>query len=190
MKICGLDETGRGAFAGPLVAAAVIILSDHESFPSLLPAPLRDSKKLSKIQREKIVSGLGNLPITYKISEISVEEINQYGLGWANREIFERLMSQVKANTYIVDGNLKFVDPKVHSLIKGDDKCYSVMLASIIAKVHRDELMSQLHLQYPYYQWDQNSGYGSAGHTLAIRQNGLSPHHRLKFVDTYFKKHT
>lgn len=188
MKICGLDETGRGAFAGPLVAAAVVINSDLESFPALLPAPLRDSKKLTEIQRNKIVSVLSTLPITYRIEEISVAEINARGLGWANREIFERLISQIKATVYVVDGNLKFSNSAVQTLIKGDDKCYPVMLASIIAKVYRDNLLLQLHPDYPGYGWDINSGYGTAKHLAAIRQIGSSPHHRLKFVDTYLKK--
>lgn len=185
MKICGLDECGRGAFAGPLVAAAVVINSDLESFSSLLPAPLRDSKKLTEIQRNKIVSVLKTLPITYLIEEISVAEINVRGLGWANREIFERLISQIKATVYVVDGNLKFSHPGVRTLIKGDDKCYSVMMASIIAKVYRDKLLSTLHQDYPEYHWDQNSGYGTQFHLAAIRQHGTTPHHRLKYIKTY-----
>lgn len=185
MKICGLDECGRGAFAGPLVAAAVIINSDLESFPSLLPVPLRDSKKLSESQRNKIVSILKKLPISYVIEEISVSEINERGMGWANREIFERLISQIKAQIYIVDGNLKFSSPKVHTLIKGDDKCYPVMLASIIAKVHRDGLLSSLHQTYSNYGWDQNAGYGTGRHLAAIKNFGISPFHRIKFVNTY-----
>ncbi len=189
MKICGLDECGRGAFAGPLVAAAVIINSDLSSFESLLPAPLRDSKKLSASQREKIVSVLPQLSVTYLLEEISVENINERGLGWANREIFERLITKVKANLYIVDGNLNFTNPKVRTLIKGDDKCLPVMLASIIAKVHRDKLLTALHRAHPGYQWDQNAGYGTAHHLSAILEKGLSPHHRLQFVETYFHNH-
>lgn len=189
MKICGLDECGRGAFAGPLVAAAVIINSDLSSFESLLPAPLRDSKKLSASQREKIVSVLPQLSVTYLLAEISVEDINERGLGWANREIFERLIAKMKANLYIVDGNLNFRNPRVRTLIKGDDKCLPVMLASIIAKVHRDKLLTALHRANPGYQWDQNAGYGTAHHLSAIKANGLSPHHRLQFVQTYFHNH-
>lgn len=188
MKVCGLDECGRGAFAGPLVAAAVVINHDLDSFLSLLPTPLRDSKKLTETQRNQIYSIRSNLPITYMIEVVSVEEINKHGLGWANRIIFERLIEKVKATIYMIDGNLKFTNPSVRTLIKGDDKCYQIMLASVIAKVYRDNLLKGLHFDYPEYGWSQNSGYGTKNHLSAIRQNGITPHHRLKFVDTYLKK--
>lgn len=189
MKICGLDECGRGAFAGPLVAAAVIINSDLPTFESLLPAPLRDSKKLTPTQRNKIVSVVSELPIIYEIEEVSVADINEHGLGWANKVIFERLIAKIKATIYIVDGNLKFESPRIQTLVKGDDRCYPVMLASIIAKVHRDHLLQDLHPRYPAYGWDQNAGYGTAHHLSALKSHGLSPHHRLQFVQTYFHNH-
>ena len=185
MKICGLDECGRGAFAGPLVAAAVVINTAPESLPALLPAPLRDSKKLSEIQRNNIVSVLPALPVTYLTEEISVSEINEYGMGWANRQIFERLFTRLKATIYIVDGNLRFENPAVRTLIKGDDKCFPVILAGIIAKVHRDNLMSRLHLDFPAYGWNLNSGYGTPHHLNVIQTIGITPHHRLKYVETY-----
>ncbi len=183
-----MDECGRGAFAGPLVAAAVVINGDLESLLSSLPAPLRDSKKLTEIQRNKIFAQKKKLPILYKIEEVSVEEINEHGMGWANKIIFERLMTKVKATIYIVDGNLKFSNPAVRTLIKGDDKCYQVMLASIIAKVYRDNLLSNLHLAHPQYGWNLNSGYGTKYHLNVIRQAGITPYHRTKFVDTYLNK--
>ncbi len=185
MKICGLDECGRGAFAGPLVAAAVIINHDLETFPSLLPAPLRDSKKLSEAQRDKIFAIRSKLPITYKIEEISVADINDKGMGWANKEIFERLVGRMKAKVYMVDGNLRFTNLNIQSLVKGDDKCYPVMLASILAKVYRDKLLKKLHRDYPAYLWDKNSGYGTKKHLNVIREMGTTPFHRLQYVKTY-----
>ncbi len=185
MKICGLDECGRGAFAGPLVAAAVVINYDLEAFQTLLPAKLRESKKLTEIQRNKIYEIKNKLPIIYKIEEVSVDEINEYGMGWANKIIFERLMAKVKATVYIVDGNLKFSNPAVRTLIKGDDKCYTVMLASIIAKVYRDNLLCKLHTEYPEYDWHLNSGYGTKTHLTKISELGVTPFHRLKYVETY-----
>ncbi|KKT30418.1 MAG: Ribonuclease HII [Candidatus Collierbacteria bacterium GW2011_GWC2_44_18] len=190
MKICGLDECGRGAFAGPLVAAAVIINTDLVSFPSLLPVPLRDSKKLTETQRIKIVSELPKLPVIYKIEEVSVSEINEYGMGWANQQIFERLISGIKSTVYIVDGNLKFANPSVRTLIKGDDKCYQVMLASVIAKVYRDNLMAKLHQDFPEYGWDRNSGYGTVEHIQAIKQFGQNLHHRSQYIATFVSKHS
>lgn len=190
MKICGLDECGRGSFAGPLVAAAVIIDTDLETFLSRLPVPLRDSKKLTETQRNKIVSLLPNLPLIYQTEEVSVSEINQFGIGWANKIIFERLIEKMKANLYIIDGNLKFTNKKIKTLIKGDDKCYPVMLASVIAKVHRDKLMTNLHLDYPNYSWDKNSGYGTPAHIQALLKHGSTLHHRTQFITTALKRFT
>lgn len=187
MKICGLDECGRGAFAGPLVAAGVIINHEIESFPDLLPAPLRDSKKMTEMQRNKIFAVRRKLPIKFAIEEISVEEINEKGMGWANKEIFIRLINRLKARVYMVDGNLKFANIKIQTLIRGDDKCYQVMLASILAKVYRDNLLTKLHKGYPEYQWDKNSGYGTRFHLRAIRDRGTTPLHRVKYVETYLK---
>ncbi len=185
MKICGLDECGRGAFAGPLVAAAVIINHDLETFPSLLPAPLRDSKKLTEIQRDKIFAVRAKLPISYKIEEISVADINERGMGWANKEIFERLVGKMKAKVYMIDGNLRFANLNIQSLVKGDDKCYPVMLASILAKVYRDKLLKKMHCDYPAYLWDKNSGYGTKEHLNTIREIGTTTFHRSKYVETY-----
>lgn len=184
MKICGLDECGRGAFAGPLVAAAVIINADLETFPSLLPVPLKDSKKLTEVQRDRIFSLRTKLPISYKIEEISVPDINERGMGWANREIFERLVQKMCAKIYVIDGNIKFSALNIQTLIKGDDKCYPVMLASILAKVYRDKLLVKLHREFPQYGWDKNSGYGTLFHRLAIGQYGQTEHHRSKYIAT------
>lgn len=186
MKICGLDECGRGAFAGPLVAAGVIINSDLETFSELLPAPLRDSKKLTELQRNKIYAVRRKLPIKFAIEEISVEEINEKGMGWANKEIFERLVRRLNARIYMIDGNLRFTNLKIQSMVKADGVCLPVMLASIIAKVHRDKLLSKLHREYPVYSWRKNSGYGTKEHLTALRNHGLSKHHRTKYVETYF----
>ena len=185
-----MDECGRGAFAGPLVASGVIIDHDSVSFPSLLPAPLRDSKKLTKIQRNKIYAVRRQLPIKFVVEEVSVEEINQMGMGWANKVIFERITRRLKAKIYITDGNLKFANLSIQSLIKADGKCYQVMMASIIAKVYRDKLLSRLHRQYKNYGWDKNSGYGTAFHTQAIKDFGITPYHRVKYVDTWKNRET
>lgn len=176
MIICGLDECGRGALAGPLVAAAVII---HKR----LTVPLRDSKKLTSHQREIIVNQLNPDLITTKIEVISVELINQLGIGWANKEIFHSLINQIDADHYIVDGNLKLTSVKSYeSKIKADDSVPEVMLASIIAKVYRDDLMRQFHNHFPIYDWAANKGYGTVKHLHAILQYGPSLYHRPKFL--------
>ena len=175
MIICGLDECGRGALAGPLVAAAVII---HKR----LTVPLRDSKKLTSHQREIIVNQLNPDLITTKIEVISVELINQLGIGWANKEIFKRLIRKIEADKYIVDGNLKI--PKAVSIIKADTKIPEVMAASIVAKVTRDKLMRELAKDYPRFGWHSNMGYGTKYHLSALQEIGPTKHHRSAFVTT------
>ena len=111
-------------------------------------------------------------------------------MGWANQQIFERLISGIKSTVYIVDGNLKFANPSVRTLIKGDDKCYQVMLASVIAKVYRDNLMAKLPQDFPEYGWDRNSGYGTVEHIQAIKQFGQNLHHRSQYIATFVSKHS
>lgn len=185
MIISGLDECGRGSLAGPLVGAIACIHEDLQSFLVRLNTPLRDSKKLSQNQRERIYKIKDDLPISYAIESISVAEINKQGITWANQEIFIRLFQKITSDKYLVDGNLRFSDPRVESVIKGDDLHPQIMLASVIAKVFRDQLMANLHLQYPQYGWDSNAGYGSSAHQEALRKFGSTPEHRTLFIRRY-----
>ena len=179
-----MDECGRGSLAGPLVAASAIIKIDIDIFIASLPAPLRDSKKLSHLQRQKIVNAISPLTVDFQIESISVEEINAHGIGWANQIVFERLIQKSNSDQYIVDGNLKFSDPRAISIIKADSLHPEVMLASIIAKEFRDNLLSQLDIDFPVYGWKSNAGYGSSEHIQALKIHGATPHHRLQFITT------
>lgn len=170
MTICGMDEVGRGCIAGPLVAAATI-LNDQIPNPNL-----RDSKKLTAKQREKIYQQLINSKIIFAVEFISVEEINQFGIGWANREIFQRLRNKVKADLYFADGNLKIEGIK--SVIKADSKIPEVMAASIIAKFTRDKYMCELE---NCYYWNSNKGYATKKHLELIKIQGASDHHRIRY---------
>ena len=187
MTICGLDECGRGALAGPLVASGVIINIDTNELVRQSPVPIRDSKKLSPLQREKMSTFLTDQPLTYRIESITVAEINDYGIGWANLQVFERLITELEADYYIVDGNLKFpstIGRTVKSIVKADNSFIQVMLASVVAKTYRDSLMKKLHPEFPYYYWQTNVGYGTKKHLEALRQYGPCLHHRLSFVRT------
>ena len=183
--ISGLDECGRGSLAGPLVGAIAIINIPANQFLSLINTPLRDSKKLSEIQRNKLYSIKDELPITYFIESISVEDINERGISWANSQIFINLFEKLNCDQYLVDGNLKFENNKALSVIKGDNIHPQIMLASVIAKVYRDSLMTELHVDYPEYHWDKNSGYGCQAHQEAIRKFGPTPHHRTLFIRNF-----
>lgn len=189
LRICGLDEAGRGPFAGPLVAAAVIFppgFTFNEAFPSL---KLRDSKTLSAHQRENLIAYIYEYAERVATEIIPVEDINTLGLGWANRAAFERLIMAVDADRYIVDGNLKLQNlgrrrAKVRSVVRADQTEQAVSAASVIAKVTRDRLMDELHAEFPMYGWDHNRGYGTAEHIAALRQHGPCIHHRRQFVTT------
>jgi len=184
--ICGIDEAGRGPLAGPIVAAAVVI-------PEGFPLVARDSKKVTERQRElwaeDFKAQAAANGIAYAIEEISVGEINIYGIGWANREVFRRLVLRLEADEYIVDGNHKLVElgdkqNRTQSVIRADESIAVVAAASILAKTHRDKIMRELHHQFPQYHWDKNKGYGTAQHISAIKTFGGTPYHRGKFVGT------
>lgn len=183
MTTCGLDECGRGPLAGPIIAAAVIL---HNPIPGL-----RDSKQLTAEKRRLLFEKIAKCA-TVEIESISVRQINSRGIGWANCEVFRRLIKRIDAHKYVVDGNLRIrvrkKTDRIHSMIKADTHVDEVMAASIVAKVTRDALMSQLHLLYPQYGWQANMGYGTKTHVAALQQFGPCSHHRTLFVRTALKE--
>lgn len=188
IRICGLDEVGRGAFAGPLVAAAVVVRGKLEGLFENSPVPIRDSKTLSHSQRQRIAAYLIKKGVRSAIETISASEINEKGMAWANKEIFVRLIAKMKATKYVVDGRLKFqIDgkTKIESRVKADRKVPQVVLASIIAKLHRDKIMRRLDKQYPEYFWKTNKGYGTKKHQEAIREHGPTQEHRHLWLETW-----
>lgn len=179
MIICGMDEVGRGALAGPLVAAATILNPQRSTLK------LNDSKKLTAKQRRKIYERIKKSGVVVEI--ISARQINTRGMGWANKEIFRRLKKKIPADKYIADGNLKI--PGITSIVKADTKIPEVMAASIVAKVWRDKHMIRLHDEHPIYGWRSNKGYGTRYHILALREHGVTKYHRSMFVATALKPH-
>ena len=187
MRICGLDEAGRGPIAGPIVAAAVTLN------PKSQISNLKDSKKLNKNQREKLYKEIVESGAEIYIEVVSVRQINNRGIGWANKEIFKRLIRKIEADKYIVDGNLKVKvngkSKKIKSIIKADNSRKCVMAASIAAKVERDRLMKQLHDEHPTYNWQTNAGYGTRSHIEAIKEFGMVKYHRTVFVTTALSRY-
>lgn len=183
MIICGMDEVGRGSLAGPIVAAAVVL---NEQF-RMYNLQLKDSKKLTEKQRNKIYKQLVNAGAIFAVEMISVRLINTKGIGWANKEVFRRLIKRVAADKYIVDGNLKIKG--AISMVKADSKVPEVMAASIIAKVTRDEQMIRLHDEHQAYGWKSNKGYGTRYHIAAIKEYGSTRYHRSLFVRTALLPH-
>ncbi len=185
-KLVGMDECGRGALAGLLVAGAVLIAGDKEEIVAKSPAPIRDSKQLTRLQREKLVDYFSLLSIKVELEIAAVAEINQKGIGWVNKAVFQRLFQKLVGDEYIVDGNLKLGLPHCESRIRADQSVLEVQIASIFAKVYRDKLMRDLHKEFPFYGWDHNVGYGTPHHRQALAEHGGCHHHRLKFIDRLF----
>src|SRR5579864_5253784 len=176
-RLCGMDEVGRGAYAGPLVAAAVVLP------PRFRHPLLRDSKLLTALQRERVAEVVRRRALAWAIAEVSVDDINRRGMGWANVDIFRRLVELVEADGYCCDGKLRIPAARpVHSLVAGDRLVPAVSAASIIAKVHRDEIMRRMHDDAPHYNWASNKGYGAREHRVAILEHGPHPAHRRVWV--------
>lgn len=188
MIVCGLDEVGRGCLAGPLTAAAVILNSKFQSQMT----NLKDSKKLSAAQRNKLYKKIMKTAERVEVEFISARQINNKGIGWANKEIFRKLILKIEADKYIVDGNINVrvrgKSKRIKSLIKADSKIPEVMAASIVAKVTRDRLMKKLHDEHPMYGWKTNVGYGTEYHIRAIKEFGSMYYHRSVFVTTAMRR--
>lgn len=184
--VIGVDEVGRGAFAGPVVSAAVAFRPEHTCIDEVY-----DSKKVSRTAREKVSQQIKSLCMGYAIGEASVSEINQLGIVQATFLAMQRAVSAFKSVEHVfVDGILKpsfdsLTDESIECIVKGDQKCYSIAAASILAKVHRDEVMRTLHLQHPAYHWHSNVGYGTRVHRQAIESLGICEHHRQAFTKNY-----
>lgn len=178
--IAGLDEVGRGSWVGPVVAAAVILPRNWN-----LPSSLADSKLLKPREREKLAKTIRSEAAYFSIVEIGLPAINREGIGRATQRAFRLALRKlpVKPDYHLVDAFYVKNLPKGNQLpiVKGDQKSASIAAASIIAKVHRDQLMRKLGRTYPVYHWGKNKGYGTKFHQLAIKTHGFSPLHRKSF---------
>jgi ribonuclease HII len=184
--IAGVDEVGRGALAGPLVAAAVI-LPIHE-IQSTEMAPLwttiRDSKVLSHQKRVIIAEGILASGAHVSIAEITCEEIDAIGIGPANRSAMERAVNALpqSPDMLLIDAMTIDLDTPQIGVIDGDAQSLSIAAASIVAKVHRDTIMMTLADTWPAYGFDRHKGYGVATHVAALTEHGPCPQHRHSFA--------
>jgi ribonuclease HII len=178
--IAGVDEVGRGCFAGPVVAAAVILPSNFNATNEI-----NDSKKLSAKKRQQLSAIIKEHALTYAIAEVSVAIINKIGVGKAAQQAFVNAINKLSIPPdhilidafYIENLNRTIQKPIIH----GDSISISIAAASIISKVYRDELMEKLHEQYVHYDFLTNKGYGTKKHQEAIKRYGLSDLHRMSF---------
>lgn len=179
-RIAGVDEAGRGACAGPLVVAAVILEDlDHSS-----TLGIRDSKELSLDEREELFPKILENATAFSIIEISPFEIDQKGLHKCNIEGMRRAVTSlnVRPDYVLTDGyEIPGLDVSNLAVWKGDQVALSISAASIIAKVHRDRLMVKLDREYSGYRLSEHKGYATAAHEEAIKKLGVSSIHRKSY---------
>ena len=176
--VAGVDEVGRGPLAGPVVAAAVVL------DPARMPEGLDDSKKLTAKRRAALDEAIHAHAIV-SIASCSVEEIDEHNILRASHIAMLRALDGLacQVDHALIDGNLLPQGCRLSAepVVKGDGRCLSIAAASIVAKEYRDRLMVDLAQQYPGYGWDGNAGYPTAAHLEALRNLGVTPHHRRSF---------
>jgi ribonuclease HII len=176
--VCGIDEAGRGPWAGPVVAAAVIL------DPAAIPDGLDDSKRLTAARREELIVAIEATAIV-GVGQASVEEIATMNILQASFLAMRRAVAALNRRPALalVDGHMlpPGLGCPARAVVGGDGLALSIAAASIVAKVRRDRLMVALSQQFPGYGWETNMGYGTAGHAEGLVRWGVSPHHRRSF---------
>jgi ribonuclease HII len=188
--IAGVDEVGRGALFGPVVAAAVML--SEEASATLSSAGVTDSKLLSPERRQALAIQIRAVAVDCRVGYAAVYEIDRFNILQASLLAMKRavLKLKVQPELCLVDGNQRIpgLPFPQQTLIKGDQRSLAIAAASIIAKVWRDELITRLAIRYPQYHLMSNKGYGTPSHRKAIQQFGPSRLHRLSFSPCQFEK--
>ena len=180
--VAGFDEAGRGPWAGPVVASAVILPRD--AMPVSLLTKLDDSKKVRKTARETLFAELRAVA-EIGIGIASPAEIDEFNILQASMLAMQRAAKglTIKPASALVDGNhAPDIPYEVKTIVKGDGWSLSIAAASIVAKVTRDRIMADLSKKYPGYGWESNAGYGTKEHYNALLQLGVTPEHRQSFT--------
>lgn len=176
--LAGVDEAGRGPLAGPVVAAAVI-LDDRRPIRGLA-----DSKTLTARQRERLHDQILARALCCSVAHATVEEIDTHNILQATMIAMRRAVEglRLKPAKVLVDGNrLPTLDVLAEAIVKGDARVKAISAASILAKVHRDRLCEELHLEFPHYGFAGHKGYGTPEHLEALKRHGACVHHRRSF---------
>jgi len=182
-RVCGIDEVGRGPWAGPVMAAAVVL--DRACTPDALCAAIDDSKTLSAKRREVLFDQILDCAAGIGVGRAEVEEIDRINILRATHLAMVRAVAVLDPPPAfaLVDGNQPPpLDCPVRCVIKGDSLSLSVAAASIVAKVSRDRIMAALAATHPGYGWERNAGYGTAEHRAGLAQYGVTDHHRTSFA--------
>jgi ribonuclease HII len=230
--VAGIDEVGRGCFAGPIVAAAVVFAPNFKFHQKLTLQEvsfkggiiINDSKLLSSRQRERANEWIKENALAWGVGEVSAGKINNVGMASATRMAFRRAVAEANKNlknsgfknqnlrieflladaffTSYVPGlptkrrkdkkgrYYKKVNGRQDAIVNGDEKSVSIAAASMVAKVYRDKLMTELskNPRYQKYLWNKNKGYGTLGHRNVIKRYGITRLHRKQFVETFLLK--
>lgn len=178
MMTVGIDEVGRGCWAGPVVAGAVILSGPIDG--------LKDSKKLTKLQRERLAAEIQVQAVAVGLGWVEPRELDTIGLTAAVGLAMRRALDEIPTpfNEIIIDGNLNYFpdDARAKAVIKADDSVPAVSAASIVAKVARDNYMATaMHHRYPEYAFDKHVGYGTSLHLQMLKLYGVSDIHRRSF---------
>jgi ribonuclease HII len=183
--IAGLDEAGRGALAGPVVAAAVILPLDNADLEQLLWG-VDDSKQVPATRREALFEVIVETAVAYAIGTIPASFIDTFGIIPATQQAMLAALSQLQpAPDYLlIDGRIRLPSLNLpqQSIIRGDRASLSIAAASILAKVSRDRAMIELDRQFPQYGFGRHKGYGTAQHRQALADRGPCPQHRYTFA--------
>jgi ribonuclease HII len=175
----GCDEAGRGCYAGPVFAAAVILPKDF--FHPLL----NDSKQLSEKHRNELRPVIEREAVAYAVASVDNDEIDVINILKASFKAMHLAIDRLTTTPsfLLIDGNRFYTYKKIphQCFVQGDGRYAAIAAASILAKTWRDEYMQQLHLEFPHYHWNENKGYGTAAHRKAIEEYGLCKYHRKSF---------
>jgi ribonuclease HII len=180
--VVGCDAVGVACLSGPVVAAAVAMRPNSRRIPGV-----RDSKTLSRAQRERLYPAVLRRALYVAIGAASVAEIDRLNIYHATTLAMRRAVQRITAREYVlVDGlRIRGFEDQVGdytAIVDGDAHCHSIAAASIVAKVVRDRLMDRLARRYPHYAWEHNAGYSTAAHRRGIETHGLTPFHRRSFA--------
>ena len=178
-SVAGVDEAGRGPWAGPVIAAAVVVTPDSTWLEGV-----DDSKQLTRRRREDLAAAIVS-SLAYGVGGASVREVDRFNVRVAAALAMRRALARLRVavDVVVVDGLAMPELGRAHeAMVDGDARCFAVACASILAKTVRDRLMGRLALRYPDFGWDHNAGYGTADHRAALDRRGPTPHHRRSFT--------
>lgn len=180
-RIVGVDEVGVAPTCGAVLAAAVLLPPNCRRIPGV-----RDSKTLSSKQREELAPIVRRRALAVGIGAASVAEIDRLNIYHATHLAMRRAIARIGGHDHVLVDGLRIAEFEAQvgpytAIVDGDARCYSIACASVIAKSVRDRMMSLLAARYPHYGWERNAGYATREHRAAIREHGITPHHRRSF---------